>query len=275
MREPLRRYVTDKEHVKNYVAGVVGVEYTLETYAVLRNNQEVDGFVFERVPCVIKPTHMSGQVVICVDPDTRVDRALLKRWLKTDYYRRTREANYRHLARKVIVEEFFSQDGRTVPQDYKIFCFHGCPRLIQVDSGRFRHHTRNFYDLVWNRLPFTIAYPAGDEDDAKPRHLDEMIEVARRLAEPFPSIRVDLYVDDQSMKVGELTNCHGGGTEVIEPAVAESWLGDLFNLPKPKDRHDCETTTLRAHANVHQRFKQTDGRLNGVVPVRWTARGIG
>ena len=55
-----------------------------------------------------------------------------------------------------------------------------------------------------------------------------MIDVARRVSKPFASIRVDLYADDGAVKVGELTTCHGGGTELIQPAVAESWLGDLF-----------------------------------------------
>ena len=232
LREPLRRYITDKEYLKKYVASLVGVEYTLETYAVLRNRDEVDRLVVARFPCVVKPTHMSGRVVICTDPRTPVDHAQLKRWLRTDYYKRTREANYKNLARKIIVEEFFSRDGHTVPHDYKIFCFYGCPRLIQVDSDRFRRHTRNFYDLSWNRLPFKIAYPARDENHPRPRRLEEMIEVARTLAKPFTSIRVDLYVDQHSVKVGELTNCHGGGTEAIEPAAAESWLGDLFDRRK-------------------------------------------
>ena len=50
---------------------------------------------------------MSGPVVICLDVQTPVDRALLRCWLHTDYYKEKREANYRHLRRKIIVEEFF------------------------------------------------------------------------------------------------------------------------------------------------------------------------
>ena len=246
LKAPLRRYVTDKEHVKEYVAARVGVEYTLGTYAVLHNNEEVDRFVLEQLPCVIKPTHMSGRVLICTDPDEPVDRDKLKRWLRTDYYRMTREANYRNLEWKVIVEEFFSTDGRTVPQDYKVFCFHGCPRLIQVDSDRFRDHARNFYDLGWNRLPIEIARRGKHEDDPRPRRLDEMIEVTRKLSTAFTSIRVDLYVDDHSVKVGELTNCHGGGTETVSPASAEAWLGDLFDqrIEISTDRQSSDAYSL-------------------------------
>ena len=229
LRAPLRRYVTDKEHMKAYVAARVGAEYTLSTYAVLHNHDEIDQFEVEQLPCVIKPTHMSGRVLIYTDPHKEVDREKLKRWLSTDYYRWTREANYCNLRRKIIIEEFFSADGRTVPRDYKVFCFHGRPHIIQVDSDRFRDHARNFYDLEWNRLPIEIARPGKHEDDPRPRRLDEMIDVSRSLSEAFTSIRVDLYADDHSVKVGELTNCHGGGTETVRPASAESWLGDLFD----------------------------------------------
>lgn len=235
LSDPLRQFITDKEYAKYFVAGIVGRQYNLATLAVLTSDAEVDQLILNRFPCVVKPTHLSGPVLICLDSCTVVDRALLKSWLRVDYYREKREANYRFLRRKIIIEEYFSTDGRTPPRDYKIFCFHGCPRLIQVDADRFRKHTRNFYDTAWNRLPITLRYPARAGDDRKPRNLDEMIDVARRLSQPFESIRIDMYTDDHVVKVGELTSCHGGGTELIQPAAAESWLGALFarRVPEP------------------------------------------
>ena len=227
--DPLRQFVSDKEYVKYYVAGVVGKEYTLRTFEILRDEADVDRFVLEQVPCVIKPTHMSGPVLLCIDQETPIDRSLLRRWLSSDYYRSSREANYRFLERKIIVEEFFSEDQRTVPQDYKVFCFYGQPKLIEVDSDRFVKHTRNFYDPEWNRLQLAIKYPARRSVDPKPRQLRTMLEVARELSKPFSSIRVDMYANDDQLKVGELTNCHGGGGELVSPAGSERWLGELFN----------------------------------------------
>ena len=227
--DPLRQFVTDKEYVKYYVAGVVGKEYTLETFEVLRSETDVESFVVKEAPCVIKPTHMSGPVLLCTDAAMPIDRSLLRRWLRSDYYRRSREANYRFLERKIIVEEFFCGDRQTVPQDYKIFCFHGQPQLIEVDSDRFVNHTRNFYDTGWHRLRITVKYPAGASAEAKPRQLETMLEIARQLSKPFASIRVDMYADKDTVKVGELTNCHGGGGELIRPEGAELWLGGLFS----------------------------------------------
>lgn len=226
--DPLRQFVTDKEYVKHYIAGVVGQDYSLVTYDVLRTPAEVDGMHLERFPCVVKPTHMSGRVLVCVDRDTPIDRDLLKLWLRRNYYRQSRESNYKFLQPKIIVEEFFSEDGSTPPRDYKVFCFHGCPKLIEVDADRFENHTRNFYDTSWHRLGVTITYPAGRHDDPKPRNLESMLAVAGELSKPFSSIRVDMYADDQHVKVGELTNCHAGGGGLIHPRAAEHWLGNLF-----------------------------------------------
>lgn len=227
--DPLRQFVTDKEYVKYYVAGVVGKAYTLETFDVLRSDDDISRFSVRHVPCVIKPTHMSGPVIVCTERDATFDRGVLREWLRSDYYRKSREVNYKFLKPKIIVEEFFSDDRRTVPQDYKIFCFCGEPKLIEVDSDRFVDHTRNFYDPSWNRVELTVKYPAGRTPDPRPAQLEKMLEVARRLSRPFQSIRVDMYANDFMVKVGELTNCHGGGGELIRPEGAERWLGAMFD----------------------------------------------
>lgn len=228
LQDPLRQFVTDKEYAKHYIASVVGREYTLETYDILRRTEAVDHLQLQCVPCVVKPTHMSGPVLICVNRDTVIDRDILKRWMNKNYYRQSREANYRFLRPKIIIEEFFTENGESPPLDYKIFCFHGHPMLIEVDAGRFRNHTRNFYDTEWNRLQITVRYPATTNNDPKPTNLDLMLAVAAEISKPFSSIRVDMYAINRIVKVGELTNCHESAGGIVRPRAAESWLGELF-----------------------------------------------
>lgn len=226
--DPLRQFVTDKEYVKHYVASIVGRQHTLETFAALRSAAEVDQLVLDRFPCVIKPTHLSGLVLFHADSDKPLDRKLLKRWLKLNRYKMVREANYRYLKPKIIVEEFFSEDGQTPPDDYKIHCFKGVPKLIQVDAGRFGEHTRNLYDTSWNRLLVTWEYPSRAEDDPKPAQLNLMLDIAARLSKPFSFIRVDMYTNGMEVRVGELTGCPGGVRDRIHPTAAEFTLGGLF-----------------------------------------------
>ena len=215
--------------MKYYIASVVGWHvHTIETYKVLHSPEDVDSLELERFPCVLKPTHSSGPVLFMTDPSQTLDRKLLKNWFEIDYYKGSREQNYKYLRPKVIVEEFFSEDGHTAPSDYKIFCFNGVPKFIQVDSDRHIHHSRNFYDTSWNRLAFTLLYPGKPADDPKPALLADMLDIAGRLACPFSFIRVDMYTDDAELRVGELTNCPGSANEKVTPPTAEFTLGRLF-----------------------------------------------
>lgn len=226
--DPLRQFVSDKEYVKHYIAAIVGRQHTLETFKILRFAAEVDQLVLDRFSCVIKPTHLSGPVLFHPDSDKPLDRELLKRWLKLSRYKIARATNCRYLKPKIIVEEFFSEDGQTVPDDYKVHCFEGVPKLIQVDTDRFGDHTQSLYDTSWNRLPIAWGYPSRAEDDPRPAQLNLMLDVAARLSKPFSYIRVDMYTNGMEVRVGELTNSPNGAHARTYPADAEFTLGRLF-----------------------------------------------
>lgn len=238
LTDPLRQFATDKEFAKLYIAHTVGPDYLPETYRILRNADDIEAFIPDRVPCVVKPTHLSGAALFHTDADQTIDRDLLRAWLNGGYYRGSREANYRYLRPKIIVEEFLSEDGLSVPKDYKLFCFHGVPKLIQVDSGRFGEHTRNFYDMRWNRLPMTYHYPSGSEDE-EPLLLEEMSQVASRLASGFSFVRVDLYASRTRICAGELTFCPEGANAPLLPGAADIELAKLFDPDYRLDAKAC------------------------------------
>ena len=234
--DPLRQLTTDKEYVKHYVSYILGREYVAETYRVLRCEADIANFTpppLPRIPYVVKPTHLSGEVIFCTEIDACPDRALMRTWFDLNHYDLVRERNYRYLIPKIIVEEFLSKDGKTPPSDYKFFCFDGIPKFIQVDSDRYRRHTRDLYDVSWNRVPAKLRYPTtpdGDIPRASPRPaaLEEMLDIATRLSRAFSFVRVDMYVTAGGVKVGELTHCPEGANGRISPFSAETVLGRLF-----------------------------------------------
>ena len=226
--DPRIQFLTDKEYAKLYISSALGSEYTIETYRILRSVEELENYVPDRFPCVVKPTHSSGQAVICTDPSVTLDRDRLGKWFSIRHYLRSREQNYRHLVPKIIVEEFFSEDGRTVPDDYKIFCFRGVPQLVQVDSDRFSEHTRNLYDTSWNPIPATYVHPNREKDDPKPQLLGEMLDAARKLSASFDFVRVDFYATPTEIRVGELTFFPESASGKLEPPEAEFTLGAYF-----------------------------------------------
>lgn len=244
LSNPLYQFVTDKELAKQYIEDTVGPGYVPETYQVLRSVEDVRAFEPDNVPCVLKPTHLSGPVIFHTNPEKVIDRNLLCRWLVKERYRSTREGNYRYLRPKVIVEEFVSDDGMSVPKDYKFFCFHGVPKMIQVDSSRFENHTRNFYDIGWNLLPITFRYPCSRADE-RPQLLEEMTRVATRLASQFSFVRVDLYADQTRVLVGELTFCPEGANAPILPPSADIELAKLFDPDYRLDAGTCAEAWAR------------------------------
>lgn len=222
--DPLRVFVSDKEHVKQYVKAVVGDEFNVPTLAVLRSPAEVDGFDFP-AECCIKPTHASSQVILRRGGEP-VDRERIKRWFSINYYEVGRERNYRRLKPKVIVEPLIF--GDTNVEDFKFFCFNGEPRIIQVDVDRYINHTRQYFDSGWNLLDFSIIYPRAAGTFPRPGNLDVMLDVARRLSAQFSFVRIDLYSDHRQVLVGEITNCSENAGGFFVPGSAEQTASRLM-----------------------------------------------
>lgn len=215
--DPLRVFVSDKEHVKHYVKAVLGEEYNVPTFAVLHGPADVDRYDFpER--CCIKPTHASAQVILRTQGEP-VDRAAIKRWFGLNYYRAGREANYRLLRPKVIVEPLIFDSAAV--DDYKFFCWNGVPKLIQVDFERHIRHTRKMFDVDWNEQDFTLTFPRATCESPRPQSLAQMLRVARVLSAPFSFVRIDLYSDGQRVLVGEITNVSGNAGAPFLPRSAE------------------------------------------------------
>jgi len=222
--DPLRVFVTDKEFLKLYVRAVVGDAYVVPTLDVIKSKAAIDAYEFP-AQCCIKATHTSGCVILRKQGEP-VDRALIKSWFDINYYRSGREANYKLLKPKVIVEPILF--GSWNLKDYKIFCVNGTPKLVQVDVDRYIEHKRKYFDAAWNEQPFSIKYRRTDETIARPRNLDEMLSVAAQLSRNFGFVRVDLYSDDNSVCVGEITHCADNADGRFKPASAEKLVSDYL-----------------------------------------------
>lgn len=217
IQNPLRIFVTDKEFMKIYVKAVVGDEFNVPTLRVLHSRSELHAYDFPDA-CCVKPTHLSGYAVLrrAAEP---LDLAEMERWFGLNHYDHTREFNYKFLTPKIIVEPIVFDDSNIT--DYKIFCFGGEPKMIQIDLDRRDEHTRKIFDVQWNEQNFSTRYPKSDKPMPRPDNLNEMLEVARALSAKFSFVSVDLYSNGTACRVGEITNCPGSGVMKFIPAEAE------------------------------------------------------
>ena len=122
--------------------------------------------------------------------------------------------------------------------DYKFFCFHGEPKFAYVAIDHFPgvKSKISLFDLDWNRLPVTYDnHPSINKPLEKPKNLEKMIELARKLSKDFPFVRVDFYEVGDKVYVGELTFTPGSGFGKYEPVDWDFEMGkwlDLTKLPK-------------------------------------------
>ena len=209
IHDPLRVFVTDKEFCKVYVGAEAGHRFAVPTLAILHTPKQLDAFAFPD-ECCIKPTHASGEVILRRNGEP-IDRDRIRGWLRLNYYPVWREANYRTLRPKIIVEPLLFGDVDIA--DYKIFCCRGKPRLVQVDVDRRSGHARTFFDTDWVEQDFQVHRPKAARSPPRPANLETMLAVAARVSRRFAFVRVDFYSDGQRCYVGEITNCPGNGLE--------------------------------------------------------------
>ena len=233
-RNPLYTVMVDKVKAKEYVASKIGEQYIIPTLGVWENTEDID---FSSLPdsFVLKCNHNSGKgMYICRDKnkmDEHKVREGLKQGLKENYYKHGREWPYKDVPRRILAEQYMVDESGTELKDYKLFCFNGEPKIIEVDYGRFVNHMRNVYDTEWNFIAMQIEYPNDPSHIIpKPEKLDEMILLARKLSEGIPHVRVDFYSIENRIYFGELTFFHGSGMETFKPDGWDERLGDWVQL---------------------------------------------
>jgi hypothetical protein len=202
LEDVLRQFTSDKALAKLWIESRLGEGFTPRTLAILEPSE----VTATNVPgnCVAKPTHLCGTVAFLSSEPVNTDLEALRASGHRNLYEVSREANYKNLRPRVIFEEMVDLPTNMV--DYKLFCFDGEPRIIQVDVARHSKHRRSLYTAGWDRIDITYSKPKGPSIEP-PACLEKMLKVARELAGDFESVRVDLYVADDRIFVGELTHC--------------------------------------------------------------------
>ena len=224
---PFYTGIVDKKRVRDYVAERIGEEYLIPLLGVWNDPDEID---INELPeqFVIKCNHDSGGIAICKDKklfNWEEEKKKISSHLKQNHYYLSREWAYKDVEPCVIAEQYMEDESTEELRDYKFFCFNGVPKFVQVDFARYIDHKRNIYDIDWNLLDLTIKCPNDPNAKIeKPSDYINMVELAKKLSEGIPQVRVDLYSVNGHTYFGEMTLYHGSGYEEFTP---DSY-GDLF-----------------------------------------------
>ena len=234
-RNPLYTKMADKYGVREYIKDKIGEEYLVPIYGCW---DSVDDIPFDTLPesFVLKCTHDSGSVILCPDKsklDINDAKKRLNKRLKKNPFWWAREWPYKNIPPRIIAEAYLKDGDNDFLPVYKFFCFNGEPRIIQqIQNDKQSNETVDYFDTEWNRINMMQRFPNSTTPIKKPEKLDEMISIARTLAQNTSFIRVDLYIVNGKIYFSEHTFYTDAGYSIFEPEE-EHWdekLGEWVDL---------------------------------------------
>jgi hypothetical protein len=230
--DPLLRECSNKVTVRDYISRTVGAEYCTPLIGVFTRCSDI---LFTDLPAdyVIKASHGSGWnlFVTAQQPLSRDDICrTVNGWLQQDYSRFARERHYCGLTPRIVIEPLLRNAAGRSPDDIKIDCMNGEPRMIMLHLDRFGDYRQILLTPDWQKMPIRWRYPWPDRIPPVPDQLTEMLQIARRLAAPFPYVRVDGYLIDGQFRIGELTFMPDRGVRILQPAD-DRMFGEWLTLP--------------------------------------------
>ena len=224
--------LADKFLLKDYVSKKIGSEYVINTLQITNDINSID---FNNLPnsFIIKATHGSGWNIIVKNKDQINKPQILKmckHYLSMNYYFYARERQYLNMKPQIMIEELLLTDDGNVPDDYKFFTFNSEVKYIQIDVSRYSNHERAFYDINWNRIPVSLAFPNHKHEIKKPENFNEMIAICRKLTEGINFARVDMYSYKNKIFIGEITFTPGANVEKFSPSYYDKIFGENFKI---------------------------------------------
>jgi len=232
-RNPTYTMMADKYTVKTWVKEQIGEKYVIPTYGIYDSFQEID---FSTLPnsFVIKATHDSGSAIICEDKsliDIKEIEKKMNQSISRSKFFPEREFSYRDIKPRIIVEKFLGQTQEDIT-DYKFMCFDGECKLCFTCTERNSQDGLKvtFFDLNWNKLPFTRDYPNAEKEIPKPEQLENMVLLAEKLSAGIPFVRVDLYEIEGEIFFGEMTFYPGSGYEKFSPPEWDTIIGEWIKI---------------------------------------------
>lgn len=236
-RKPLYTTMVDKHEAKRYVADRIGNAHIIPTFGIWEKFDDID---FDALPnqFVLKCTHDSGGLVIVKDKselDKEAAKKKINKSLARNYYWSGREWPYKSVTPRIIAEQYMEdEENKGDLSDYKIHCFDGEPKVIQVITNRFSEEgmINDHYYPSWEKLDLVRGhYSVGNKSIPCPAELAEMLELARKLSAGIPYLRTDFYIVNHQIYFGELTFFPASGFRAFTPEKWDRIWGDWIKVP--------------------------------------------
>lgn len=232
-QHPLVVKCADKYEMREYVENLGYLDILPELYGVYDNIEDIKWNDFPG-KFALKCTHGCGFNIICNDKnklDVSKAKKSIKKWMKTRYVFEAIEIQYDKMKPRIICEKYIETSAGILPNDYKIYCFNGEPRLTLVCTERSETVKLDFMDSEWNVMDIGADGWGSGTIPKKPSCYEDMLRICRDLAKPFPFVRIDFYDLNGKPILGEMTYTPAGCAARYYNENGLNLLGEYIELP--------------------------------------------
>lgn len=224
----------DKYGVREYLKKKGYEDYLIPLVGVWDTVEQID---YDKLPdkFVLKCNHGSGYNIVCdkkEELDWKLAQKILNKWMKEDFGKFNVEIHYDKIKKKILCEKYIESSDGICPTDYKIHCFNGIPRFIEVCKERKAGEVNlTYYDCEGNGISYGYNRP-NKRVDISYENLIQMNDIAQNISKDFQYVRVDFYISGEKILIGELTFTSGAGLMNYFKLEADKEIGTFWKLSK-------------------------------------------
>ncbi len=238
---------TDKYEVRKHIESLGLKDILTECYGVWDRVEDID---FDKLPdkFVLKCTHDCGSTVIVRDKSKMNKKELLDfldKHVSVRYGYDSCEPHYIAIKPRLMAESLIEMDNSEefsseTTVDHKIRCIDGKAQYDMVCYDRSLESgsggSKTVYDLydihTWQPMRQFLADDGVKYRNVpRPENLERMIEIAEKIAQGFPQVRVDLYNVRGKIYFGEMTFFAFSGMNNHFTMKFQRMIGEKIQLP--------------------------------------------
>jgi hypothetical protein len=163
--------------------------------------------------------------------DEQQVRRQLQKWQKQMFGLATAEPHYLKMRSRIICEKFLVDAEAGLLHDYRVHCLNGVPVYVAATPQR---DVKPYRVLRFDFGKNVITLPGEEQPDRDvlrmmpdDQLLAQLCGYAKKLSKTIPLVRIDFYIVDRKVRLGEMTFTPGAGLLPSADAV--------FQLPRYRE----------------------------------------
>ena len=227
--------LTDKIEVKEWAKNIIEEEHISKTYQTAENADDIN---FDLLPdkFVLKASHGCRMNIIVQNKTEFLKKfrekaiTCMGNWLNTNYYDYNAELQYKSIKPRILAEEYTVQTVDRRRTDYQIHCFNSEP--VYIEHNWFKDGVCHpfLYNLDYSQTDFCFSYKYRKIPIEHNEHIEEMLDMARKLSKGFKYVRVDFRDCKDRVIFGEMTFSPFSGFIQFNPKEYDLKMGEKLIL---------------------------------------------